>query len=59
MLALAAIICKTLGEVGSILGLGGKLLIVISAPTVVKVHPWVVFGEEDGEGLKERSKEQG
>jgi hypothetical protein len=37
-------------------GLGGKLLIVISAPTVLKVNPCDVFGGEVGYGSKERSK---
>ncbi len=29
---------------------------MISTPTVVKVHLWVVFGGETGDGSKERSK---
>ena len=58
MWALAALICKTFEELGSMVGFERKLLIVISAPTAVKVHPYVVFGGEAGYGLKERSKGQ-
>ncbi len=38
-LALAVIICSTSGEVRSMVGLGGKELMVMLAPTVVEVHP--------------------
>jgi hypothetical protein len=55
--ALAVIICRTSGERGSIGSLGGKELMVISAPTVLwEVQPWDVSGGGAGYGSKERSK---
>ncbi len=54
--ALAVIICRTSGELGMMESLGGKVLMVISAPTVVEVQPWDVRGGEAGYRSKERSK---
>jgi hypothetical protein len=55
---LAIIICRTSGEVRSMVGLGGKELMVMSAPTVVEVQLWDVSGGDAGHGSKERSKGQ-
>jgi hypothetical protein len=54
--ALAVIICRTSGERGLIGSLGGKELMVTSAPTVWEVQPWDVSGGGAGYGSKERSK---
>ncbi len=56
--ALAVIIRRTSGELGLRGSLGGKELMVISAPTVWEVQPWVVSGGGAGYGSKERSKGQ-
>ena len=53
--ALAVIICRTSGELGSRGSLGGDVLMVISAPMVWEVHPWDVIGGGAGYGSKERS----
>jgi hypothetical protein len=54
--ALVVIICRTSGELGMMESLGGKELMMISAPTVVEVQPWDVRGGEAEYGSKERSK---
>ena len=53
--ALAVIICRTSGELGSRGSMGGKGLMVISVLTVWEVHTWDVSGGGAGYGSKERS----
>jgi hypothetical protein len=53
--ALAVIICRTSGELGSRGSLGGNGLMVILAPTVWEVHPWDVSCGGAGHGSKEMS----